>query len=76
MMTDVNWSSDGKESVCKAGDLGSIHGSGSSPGEGNGNPPQYFGLENPLACCSPWDCKELDKTEQLTLSLFMYGERY
>ena len=29
--------SDGKESVCNAGDLGSIPGSGRSPEEGNGN---------------------------------------
>ena len=40
-------SSDGKESVCNAGDLGSIPGSGRSPGEGNGNPLQYYCLENP-----------------------------
>ena len=30
--------SEGKESACSAGDLGSISGSGRSPGEGNGNP--------------------------------------
>ena len=30
-----------------AGDTGSIPGSGRSPGGGNGNPPQYFCLENP-----------------------------
>jgi len=30
--------SDGKESSYNAGDLGSILGSGRSPGEGNGNP--------------------------------------
>ena len=30
--------SDGKASVCNAGDPGSILGSGRSPGEGNGNP--------------------------------------
>ena len=29
---------DGKESVCNAGDLGSIPGLGRSPGKGNGNP--------------------------------------
>ena len=29
--------SDGEESTCKAGDLGSIPGSGRSPKEGNGN---------------------------------------
>ena len=30
-----------KASACSAGDLGSIPGSGRSPGEGNGNPLQY-----------------------------------
>ena len=39
--------SDGKESAYNAGDLGSIPGSGRSPGEGNGNPIQYSCLENP-----------------------------
>ena len=41
-------SSFGKESVCNAGDPGSIPGSGRSPGEGNGNPLQYSCLENPM----------------------------
>ena len=36
-----------KASACNAGDLGSIPGSGRSPGEGNGNPLQHSGLENP-----------------------------
>ena len=35
-------------SACNAGDLGSILGSGRSPGEGNGNPFQYSCLENPM----------------------------
>ena len=38
--------SDGIESTCNAGDLGSIPGWGMSPAEGNGNPPQYSCLEN------------------------------
>ena len=38
----------GKESAQNAGDLGSIPGSGRSPGEGNGNPFQYSYLENPM----------------------------
>ena len=38
--------SDGKESTCSAGDLGSIPGSGRSLGEGNGNPFPYSCLEN------------------------------
>ena len=38
--------SDGKASACNAGDLGSIPGSGRSPGEGNGNPLQLSCMEN------------------------------
>ena len=37
-----------KASAYDAGDLGSIPGSGRSPGEGNGNPLQYSCLENPM----------------------------
>ena len=40
--------SDGKASVYNAGDLGSSPGLGRSPGEGNGNPLQYYCLENPI----------------------------
>ena len=40
--------SDSKESACNAGDLGSIPGLGRSPGEGNGYPLQYSGLENSM----------------------------
>ena len=40
-------SSDGKESACNAGDLGSISGLGISSGEATGNPLQYSCLENP-----------------------------
>ena len=36
-----------KEFACNTGDPDSILGSRRSPGEGNGNPLQYFGLENP-----------------------------
>ena len=39
--------SDGKESACNAGDLGSIPGLGRSPRGGHGNPLQYSCLENP-----------------------------
>ena len=41
-------SSEGKESARNAGDPGSIPGSGTSPGEGNGNPLQCSCLENPM----------------------------
>ena len=36
------------KAACSAGDLGSIPGSGRSPGEGSGNPHQYSCLENPM----------------------------
>ena len=37
-----------KVSACNAGDPGSIPGSRRSPGEGNGNPLQYFFLGSPM----------------------------
>ena len=40
--------SNGKESVCNAGELGLIPGLGRSPGEGNGYPVQYSYLENSM----------------------------
>ena len=43
----LQWLS-GKDSAYNAGDVGSIPGSGRSPGEGNGNPFLYSCLENPM----------------------------
>ena len=40
--------SEGKASVCNAGDLGSIPGEGKIPWRRNGNPLQYSCLENPM----------------------------
>ena len=45
---DFPGGSDVKASVYNAGDLGSDPGLGRSPGEGNGNPLQYYCLENPM----------------------------
>ena len=47
-------SSDGKESACNLGNLGSISGWGRSPGEGNGNPLQYSFLDNPMDRVAWW----------------------
>ena len=62
--------SDGKESVCNAGEPDLIPGLGSSPGEGNGDLLQYSCLENPMNrgawWTSPWGLKESDTTELLT----------
>ena len=42
--------SDGKESTCNAGDLGSTTGLGRSPGEGNNYRLQCSGLEISMGC--------------------------
>ena len=47
---DFPGDSAGKESACNEGDLGSTPGLGRSPGEGNGYPLQYSGLENSMDC--------------------------
>ena len=62
------YGSAGKESACNAGDLGSLSGLGRSFGEGKGYPLQYSGLENSMDCVVMGP-KELDTTEQLSLSL-------
>ena len=43
-------SSFGKESACNTGDPGSIPGLGRSPGERNGYPFQYSGMDNSIDC--------------------------
>ena len=64
--------SDGTESTCNVGDLGSIPELGRSPGRGHGNPLQYSCLENSMdrgawwATKSPWGHKELDTTAWLS----------
>ena len=46
--------SDGKESACNAGDLGSIPGAGRSLGEANCNPLQCSCLENSMNRGACW----------------------
>ena len=63
--------SDGKESACNAGDLGSVPELGRFPGGWHGNPLQYSCLENPhgqrcLVGYSPQGSKKWDTTEQLS----------
>ena len=57
----------GEESVCSAGDLSLITGSGRSPGEGKGYPLQYSGLENSMDGIVHGVTKS--RTERLGLSL-------
>ena len=61
--------SDGKESACNVGGLGSIPGLGRASGGGRGNPLQCSGLENPrwqrsLAGCSPRGHRQSDVSER------------
>ena len=52
--TDFSGGSDGKESACSTGDLGSILGSGRSPAEGNSNTLQYSRQENSMERRAWW----------------------
>ena len=70
--------SDSIESACIGEDLGSVPGSGRSPGEGNGNPLQYSCLENPMDRGVWWVtvhgvAKSRDMTEQLKLTQIDQG---
>ena len=69
-------SSDGEESTCNVGDLGSTPGLGRPSGGRYGNPLQYSCLENPhghrsLTGCSSQGRKESDTTEQLSTAQHM-----
>ena len=79
MYINFHGGSDGKASVCNAGDKGLIPGLGRFPGEGNGSPFQYCCLEKShgrqtLLDYCPWGRKESDTNEQLhfTSSIHIY----
>ena len=71
--------SDSKESAFSAGDQGLIPESGRSPGEGNGNPLQYYCLENSMDR-GAWQTTDLGLqrvrqdwvTNTFTFNFFMY----
>ena len=65
--------SDIKESAYNAGDLDLIPGLGRSSGEGERLPTPIFWPGEFHGLYSLWGCKELDMTEQLSLSLSMGG---
>jgi len=67
--------SDGKESSCKVGDLGSIPGSGGSPGVGNVNSLHMISFRIPwtrgVLQASVHGVPESDTTEQVTHKFFL-----
>ena len=77
MRVDTPGGLDGKESACNAGDPGSVPGLGTFPWRREWEPTPVFlpgeshGQRN-LTGYSPWGPKELDTTEQLTLSLCFF----
>ena len=66
-MMGFPFGSAGKESACNAGYLGSIPGLGRSPGEENGNPLEYSGLENSMDCIVPGVAKSQTRLFNLHL---------
>ena len=76
MQKDFPGGSDSKASCLQCGRPGSIPGSGRSSGEGNGNPLQYFCLENPMDR-GAWWAKDHEVTKSQTrLSDFTFTFRY
>ena len=57
----------GKEFTCNAGDLGSVSGLGRCPGGGDGNPPQYSGLEN-FIDRGAWQASDLFRPQELDMT--------
>ena len=60
--------SDGEISACRAWDPGSVPGSGTSPGEGNGYPLQYSCLENLMDGGAWWAIQFMGLQSQTRLS--------
>ena len=58
---------DGKESACSAGDPGWISGLGRFSGEGNGDPLQYYCLENSMDR-GAWQLQSMEKQSRTRLS--------
>ena len=72
MLVDFPGGSDGNASAYNVEDLGSVPGSGKSPGEGNGNPFQYSCLKNPMDGGAWWATVHGIKKSQTRLSTFTF----
>ena len=83
LTTGTPGGSDGEETACNTGDLGSIPGSGRSPKEGNGNPFLYSCLENSIDREAWWATQSIgsqrvrhDWVTKLTFSLALYYSKF
>ena len=68
---DFPCGSAGKKPTYNAGDLGSIPGLERSPGEGNGYPLQYSGLENSMDCIVHGGAKSQTRLGNVHFHLFL-----
>ena len=73
MISGFPGGSEVKASACNVGDLGSILGSGRSPGEGNGNTLQYSCLENPMDRGAWWATVHRVSKSRTRLSDFTFA---
>ena len=64
----------GQESACNAGDLGSSPRLGRSPGERNGYPLQYSGLENSIDCIAHGIAKSRSQQSDFHFHFPRYAE--
>ena len=71
-LEDSPGGSKSKASVYNAGDPGSSPGMGRSPEEGNGNPLQYYCLENPIDRGAWWATVYGDPKSRTRLSDFTF----
>ena len=62
----------GKELACNVVDLDLISGLGRFPGEGNGYPFQYSGLENSMDCI----VHRVTKSQTFTFTFRRFGKKY
>ena len=67
-----------KNPPAKAGDTGSIPGSGRSPGEGHGYPLQYSCLENSMDRVAWWTTvhRVTESLTQLSMHIDIYDNEY
>ena len=63
-----------KNSTCNAGVLGLIPGLSRSPGEGNGNPLQYSGLEKSMDCIAPGVAKSQTRLSHFHFHCILKGQ--